>query len=97
VELLSEIDNPRYLLVKKIGKLLNFYSSFACPSILASNRNNARVLQKYLVRNRGRYELIYTRIPGGNKFIFKARKFSYINKNTKKIKQLKRVIMVDEG
>ena len=97
VELLSEIDNPRYLLVKKVGKLLNFYSSFACPSILASNRNNARVLQKYLVRNRGRYELIYTRIPGGNKFIFKARKFSYINKNTKKIKQLKRVIMVDEG
>ncbi|MGN1295960.1 MAG: DEAD/DEAH box helicase family protein [Bacilli bacterium] len=97
VELLSEIDNPRYLLIKKYGKILNFFTSFSCPSILASNRTNAKILQKQLCRNRGRYELIYTRIPGGNKYIFKARKYSYINKNTKKIKHIKRVIMIDEG
>lgn len=95
-ELLSEIDNPRYLLVKKYGKILNFYSSFSCPSVLASNRGNAKILKKELSKTRGRYELIYTRIPGGNNYIFKARKYSYINKNTKRIKHIKRVIMVDE-
>ena len=95
-ELLSEIDNPRYLLVKKYGKMLNFYSSFSCPSVLASNRKNAKILKKELSKTRGRYELIYTRIPGGNNYIFKARKYSYINKNTKRIKHIKRVIMVDE-
>lgn len=96
LELLSQIENPRYLLVKKFGKLYNFSSSYSCPSILANNREKAKVLAKNLELVGGRYELIYTRLPGGRMNILKARKFSYINKNGNNIKRIKRVISVDD-
>ena len=92
-ELLSPIDDPRYILIgtKGFSKLAtkNYVQSYACPSVLGANKETAAVLAKNLKSAGGRFELIFTRNEMGRKELFKCRKYSYINANGKMIKNKK--------
>ena len=92
-ELLSPIDDPRYLLIgtKGISKITsrNYVQSYACPSIIAVNKETAEVLARNLKRTGGKFELVFTRSEQGRKELFKCRKYSYINANDKLVKSKK--------
>ena len=92
-EILSPIDDPRYLIIgtKGFSKLetKNYVQSFACPSVIGVNKENAAVLAKNLKSAGGKFELVFTRNEQGRKELFKCRKYSYINANGKLIKNKK--------
>ena len=92
-ELLSPIDDPRYLLVgtKGISKLetTNYVQSYACPSIIGVNKETAAILAKNLKSAGGKFDLVFTRNEQGRKELFKCRKYSYINANSKLVKNKK--------
>ena len=82
-EMLSAIDNPRYVMVKKyrLPPWLSYANSYACPSAVGSNKENAQVLAKLLKKQAGDFELIYTRSVEGRKHLTKCRKRAYLNRN----------------
>ena len=92
-ELLSAIDNPRYVLIKKYGFFnysLNHYShSYACPSIIGTKKENVQLLTHYLIRSTGKFSLLYTRSEKGRKVLLQCRKRSYINLNEAVVKNKK--------
>ncbi len=85
-ELLSPIENPRYLIIEKhsfFGKSwLSYSQSFACPSVIASKKETVVRLTDELRATTGRFEPIYTRNEEGRKHLLRARKMSYINRNS---------------
>lgn len=84
-ELLSSIDNPRYLFIKSYGvaklSMLKYSHSYSCPSVIATRKENVEILAAYLKKHTGRFSLIYTRNEAGRKVLLKCRKRSYINRN----------------
>lgn len=83
-EMLSPIENPRYILIAK--NIFNRYDctlSFACPSIIGKKKECVELLAKKLKNTTGRFEPIFTRREDGRKLILKCRKNSYITFNEK--------------
>ena len=83
-ELLSPIENPRYLLIprSKFGGYRYRYA-LACPEILGTRSEYAECLAKKLKRSMGNIETVYTRTEKGRKLILTCRKASYISRNDK--------------
>lgn len=81
-EMLSPIENPRYLLIprKSFGGL-RYSCALACPEILGAKNEYAECLAKQLKRSMGKIEVIYTRTDNGRKLILTCRKRSYITLN----------------
>lgn len=92
-ELLSSIDNPRYILIKTYGiaklSILQYSHSYACPSVIATRKENVEILATYLKKYTGRFSLFYTRNETGRKVLLKCRKRSYINRNEVLVKNKK--------
>lgn len=86
-ELLSPIDNPRYLLIRN-G---NYTHSFACPTIIGNKKENAQLLADTLKKKAGDFRVVYTRNENGNKELLKCKKHSYLNMNSKSIKSKKMI------
>lgn len=83
-EMLSPIENPRYILVgKNIFNKYNYELSFACPSIIGKKKEYVEVLAEKLKATTGRFEPVYTHREEGRKLILKCRKSSYITFNEK--------------
>lgn len=83
-EFLSPINNPRYVFVKTYGiknSILYYTHCYACPSVIASRKEDVEILAKYLKKSTGRFSLFYTRSEKGRKVLLKCRKRSYINRN----------------
>jgi superfamily II DNA or RNA helicase len=84
-ELLSYIDNPRYLLIKKNSLLIfpfkNYRQSYACPSIFSTKREFVEIFEDHLQHQTGRFFIQYTRSEEGRKALLKCRRSSYINRN----------------
>lgn len=84
-ELLTSIDNPRYLLIKQYRFLfisrMDFSQSYACPSIIANKKENVEVFEEHLRSAAGRFSVQFTRSEKGRKLLLKCRKKSYINRN----------------
>jgi hypothetical protein len=84
-ELLTSIDNPRYLLIKQYRilffKLNDFGQSYACPSIIASKKENVEIFEEHLHNQAGRFSIQFTRSEKGRKVLLKCRRKSYINRN----------------
>jgi superfamily II DNA or RNA helicase len=84
-ELLSAIDNPRYILVKSYNFLFfsikKYSHSYACPSVIATKKEYAEIFSEYLKKSTGRFSLLYTRNEMGRKELLKCRKRSYISQN----------------
>ena len=81
-ELLSPIENPRYLLIPcgKFGGYRYRYA-LACPEILGTKSEYAECLAKHLKRSMGNIETVYTRTDKGRKLILTCRRKSYITYN----------------
>ena len=83
-EMLSPIENPRYILISKnIFKRYNYELSFACPSIIGKKKEYVEVLAKKLKATTGNFEPVYTHREDGRRLILKCRKRSYITFNEK--------------
>lgn len=83
-EMLSPIENPRYILIakKKTGGY-NYELSFSCPSVIGKKKEYAAVLAEKLKEGTGNFEPVYTRNEDGRKLILKCRKNAYITFNQK--------------
>ena len=81
-ELLSPIENPRYILISKtkFGGY-NYRLSFACPSIIGKKKEYVEVLAEKLKATTGNFEPVYTRREDGRKLILACRKKAYITQN----------------
>lgn len=81
-ELLSPIENPRYILIRRniLGKY-DYTNSFACPTIIGKKKEYATILAENLKGNTGNFGLVYTHREDGRKMILKCRKKSYITYN----------------
>lgn len=83
--MLSPIDNPRYLIIKK-----NFFggydyrNSFACPSIISKVNCGVNNLRKQFDAI-GSIAVVYAYYDLGKKLSFKCRKKSFITKNYRQI------------
>ena len=92
-EILSPIDDPRYLIIgtKGVASMTsrNYVKSFACPSIIAVNKETAEILARNLKAAGGKYELVFAKNEQGRKELFKCRKNSYINANSGFVKNKK--------
>jgi superfamily II DNA or RNA helicase len=87
-EMLSPIDNPKYILIKKsIFGRYNYRLSFACPSIIAKRKEYAGILAKNLRFPNGRFEVVNVHRENGRRFILKCRKKSYISLNQRLIEK----------
>ena len=83
-EMLSPIDNPRYIIIAKT--MLGTYRyamSYACPSVIGKKKEYAEALAENLKRSTGRFQPVYTRNDNGRQLIFKCRRCSYITHNEK--------------
>ena len=85
-DLLSPIENPRYLLIprSKFGGYRYRYA-LACPEILGTRSEYAECLAKKLKRSMGNIETIYTRTAQGRKLILTCRRKSYITYNDREV------------
>ncbi|MFW9903808.1 MAG: DEAD/DEAH box helicase family protein [Candidatus Thorarchaeota archaeon] len=74
-ELLSPIENPRYLLKRKSiwGRIFKRHDYLSLPSILATNREHAQEFANNWVKYVGNMELIYTRTFEGRQILLQAR------------------------
>lgn len=83
-ELLSVIENPRYILIAaNLFGCLNYSLSFACPGVIGRKKEYVAVLTEKLKARTGGFKAVYTHREGGRKIILKCRKRSYITYNTK--------------
>jgi superfamily II DNA or RNA helicase len=77
-EMLSPLENPRYLLIRKLKPLgisINMYSqSYACPSVLGIKKERAERLKACMERYFEEYTLVYTRTEEGRKTLLKCRR-----------------------
>lgn len=91
-ELLSPIENPRYVLTKKtLFWKLSRLQSYACPSVIGSHRNSVEVFRQQLKRRMGKYEMHYTRNEYGRKTLIFCRRYSIMNINNEFSKSMKRL------
>lgn len=81
-ELLSPIDNPRYVLIGKRWGRPAYGMSFPCPASLARRKDDVACLGRHLRAGLSRYEPLYTRSEQGRRILLKCRKRSFLNRAT---------------
>jgi hypothetical protein len=83
-ELLSPIDNPRFILIAKSrnGRYKYRYS-FACPSIIGKKKEFVEILAWRLKSTTGNFEPVFVHRADGRKIILRCRKRSYISRSQK--------------
>lgn len=72
-EFIDPIDNPRYLIVRKVGTLIKRQDVHAVPGEIGRKKEYAQFLQAEWERSLGDSELIYTRTFEGRKELLSAR------------------------
>ncbi|MDR6490048.1 superfamily II DNA or RNA helicase [Chryseobacterium vietnamense] len=81
-ELVSQIDNPRYLLKQKRGLLfLKKDMYYPIPDIFAKNKKNAEFFTKLWDKMIGKSELVFTRTVEGREILLKLRFQALLNRN----------------
>lgn len=92
-EMLSPIENPRYILIakKRFGRY-NYGLSYACPSILGKKKEYVDLLAEKLRGSTGNFAVVYTYKEGGRKLILKCRKKSYITHNERAMGKKYRIL-----
>jgi len=82
-ELLTSIDNPRYLLIKemKVLGIRRFGQSYACPSVIGAKQEYVDKLMHHLRHTSGAFGCVFTRNEAGRRALVICRRRSYINRN----------------
>lgn len=87
-ELLSPIENPRYVIIKKNSfNRYNYKYSFACPTIIGKDGNGANILNYNLRNIMGNMEAKYVHYDLGRKTVLQCKKKSFISENANAIKK----------
>ncbi|WP_051353705.1 DEAD/DEAH box helicase family protein [Atopobium fossor] len=88
-EMLSPIDNPRYILIKQVNLsglgLRQYRHSFACPNILSKKKEDVEILVKEF-KMLGAYQAVYTKTPEGRLKLWRCRERSLVNINSQYVK-----------
>lgn len=84
-EMLSPIENPRYILISRTRLGYRYELSFACPAILGKKKEYVEVLASKLKGSTGNFEPVYTHREEGRRLILRCRKRSYVTANQKVI------------
>ena len=77
-EFYSEIDNQRYILVKKKG-ISSRFGYYAVPEIFSKNKESVNAFYECMKAYIGDYDCIYTRSEKGRQKLLDARKHAYVN------------------
>ncbi|WP_160139180.1 helicase-related protein [Chryseobacterium sp. c4a] len=81
-ELVSQIDNPRYLLKQKRKYFfLKNEQYFSVPEIFAKNKKSAKFFNTIWNKNIGESELVFTRTIDGRKILLKLRFEALLKRN----------------
>lgn len=80
-QMLSPIDNPRYLLIPKGIFGYRYRGALACPEIIGAKREYADILAAKLKKSAGNIDAVYTRTERGRRLILKCWNNSYITQN----------------
>lgn len=92
-EMLSAIDNPRYLIIKQNNnKKYDYVTCFACPSIISTKKETVEILTKKLSHSMTHFVPLFTRSKNGREHILKAREYSYLSRNQHIIESKKHVL-----
>lgn len=87
-EMLSPIENPRYILIgKTIFNTYDYSLSFACPTVIGKNREYVDILAEKLSESTAKFEPVFAHREGGRRLILKCRKNSYITMNKRAMDQ----------
>ena len=78
-EMLSPMNHPRYIVLKRTLRVPHYYFSFSCPSLVGNNKENAELFQKELRQRMGELSVVYTRNETGHKIYRKCVKHSFVN------------------
>ena len=91
-EMLSPIENPRYLLIgRNMFGGYKYSLSYACPSAIGRKKEYVEVLAKKLKGVAGKFEPVYCHREEGRKLILKCRRHSYITANQQALDKKYRV------
>ena len=81
-ELLSAIDDPRYVLVQRTRlfgiEVLRYSHSYACPAVIGTKKEFAERLAKRIAAG---FTMFYTRNESGSQRLRLCKKRSYLNRN----------------
>lgn len=89
-ELLMPVENQRYLLCAKKGRLhMNGY--YCVPSLFSEKKEDAVLFQHAMSSELGVYNLLYTRNPEGRRFLLKARARAFANRNERVLNRKKQI------
>lgn len=79
-EILSPIDSPRYIVIRKNSKMNYDYKlAFQVPKVISTNKSYATRLNQILNQNLCQCSVVYTKSEQGNKVLQRARKMSVMN------------------
>lgn len=101
-EMLSPIESPKYVLIKTKYKKRNkrkgdkhylYFHSYACPTILSANKEDAELLCENLSHLEGNFDLVFTYNEKGRKVLWKSCCRSYVNINS----EMKSKLMAQEA
>ena len=85
-QMLSPIENPRYLLIPlNIFGNYRYRGALACPDILGSKNEYAALLADKLKKSTDRMVTVYTRTESGRRLILKCRNKAYITENDSRL------------
>lgn len=77
-ETVSTIQNPRYILVKKIMSEIVYSSCFVVPKEIGENKAAATAFAKTINNAMGGFLLVYTRTKEGSKILNRAKELSKV-------------------
>lgn len=80
-ELLSPMEEPRYVLIAKSAGAYNYALSYACPTVIGKKKEYVEILSRQLKSAGLKFEPVYTRSEQGRAMLLKCRKRSYISFN----------------
>lgn len=90
-ELLSPIENPRYLLIRQ-SRLLGLTrsleaESYACPTVLGAKKEYAERLRQELEKRGDRFRLVYTRSTEGHRTLLACRRAANESRREAKVRR----------
>lgn len=89
-ELLTQIDNPRYVIIKKrkfFKKVYyNYWASYSIPKDIAAKKDYVELFAKKLSFLKGRYTVVYTRSVEGRQELIKCKQKSRLSRHLIRIK-----------
>ena len=81
-EMLSPIENPRYILIgRRLFHRYDYSLSFSCPSVLGKKKEYVEILCEKLKGTDENFTAVYTHCEDGRRLVIKCRKKSYITQN----------------